>query len=49
MAVNSNKVLFFHSTHSTHVSARTGRLQVNTFIPMKLVLAIDGHYNRVLA
>jgi hypothetical protein len=32
VAVNRNKVLFFHSTHSLHVSARTGHLQVNIIV-----------------
>jgi hypothetical protein len=32
LAVNRNKVLFFHSTQSLHVSARTGHLQVNVII-----------------
>jgi hypothetical protein len=32
VAVNSNKVLFFHSTHSLRVSARNRHLQVNSIV-----------------
>jgi hypothetical protein len=32
VAVNHNKVLFVHSTHSLHVSVHTGHLQVNIII-----------------
>jgi hypothetical protein len=32
VATNRNKVLFFHSTHSLHVLARMGHLQVNIIV-----------------
>jgi hypothetical protein len=43
--------LFSHSTHSLHVSAREGHLQVNIIVSEKKIkkfVAIDGHYNKVL-